>query len=44
MLVMTNGDEKGISDLVKQMKKEGLDIELIERITNLTKDKIKKIN
>ena len=44
MLVMTNGYEKGISDLVKQMKKEGLDIELIERITNLTKDKIKKIN
>lgn len=44
MLVMTNGYEKGISDLVEQMKKEGLDIELIERITNLTKDKIKKIN
>lgn len=44
MLVMTNGYEKGISDLVKQMKKEGLDIELIERITILTKDKIKKIN
>ena len=41
---MTNGYEKGISDLAKQMKKEGLDIELIERITNLTKDKIKKIN
>ena len=35
------GIEKGIKQTAKKMKEEGLDIELIKRITNLTEEEIK---
>ena len=35
------GIKKGIEQTAKKMKEEGLDIELIKRITNLTEEEIK---
>ena len=37
------GIKKGIEQTAKKMKEEGLDIELIKRITNLTEEEIKSL-
>ena len=44
MLDMINGYNDGIQQIVKQMKKEKLDIKTISKITGLTEEEINKID
>ena len=43
MLDMINGYNDGIQQIVKQMKKEKIDIKTISKITGLTEEEINKI-
>ena len=44
MLDMINGYNDGIQQIVKQMKKEKIDIKTISKITGLTEEEIKQID
>ena len=44
MLDMINGYNDGIQQIVKQMKKEKIDIKKISKITGLTEEEINKID
>ncbi len=44
MLDMINGYNDGIQQIVKQMKKEKIDIKTISKITGLTEEEINKID
>ena len=44
MLDMINGYNDGIQQIVKQMKKEKIDIKTISKITGLPEDEINKID